>query len=326
MNEILIGLINLIDAAVTGSARFASFLARTEADHETSIELYARSIRNLCITTIVIMLITIGLGITETPGWIIATMALICSTIAFLMLLAAAPVALAIDTAVKGIKGVTHLLNGGLAESTKRWLTISSWVILIQSFICLAFSILKVSQNPTAVPKILLAAVVLIAVGILSKKGEGFIKLARTVATIVIILLVGSIIFPQTAEKISDSALPSIDSAMAKTVSGVSDKSVATTPSRPNHFLKKVVLRGEDELSDPIDVSGIPAFWDVWFYAPNPQNTFIDAADKDQLFSLDGESMGISRGPWSFYGPIGDTVSALFLPKGTEPPRTPPTK
>jgi hypothetical protein len=192
----------------------------------------------------------------------------------------------------------------------------------------LAFSILKVIQNPTAVPKILLAAVVLIAVGILSKKGDGFIKLARTVATIVIVLLIGSIIFPQTAEKISDSMVPSIDSAMAKTVSAVVDKSDSAiiTPSRPDHFLKKVVLKGEDELSDQVDVSGIPAFWDVWFYAQDKQNTFVEAADKDQLFSLDGESMGITRGPWSFYGPAGDTVSVLFLPKGTEPPRTPPSK
>lgn len=83
-----------------------------------------------------------------------------------------------------------------------------------------------------------------------------------------------------------------------------------------------MVLRGEEILSDPIDAFWVPAGWSYYFYGPKTAE--VELSD-GRIFSI-MEKIGKDAGPWSFYGPEGESITVLFLPKGVAPPAIPPTE
>lgn len=293
-------------------------LIKGKSINAQSAAMYLRAIKRFAFWMIVIPILILSIAmVTDDYGWLIATVGFVWLFFSTGLAISLYPIIVLINT----LSNLSKKIRGGAVNSKKNWVDGFLGVLLVESFVSLCFAIIPVSNYPKAVPIALLGVMILAFWSFKTQGGKGFEKISKALSIIVIIV---SLIYFWKPE-IPKAFVGMTNKAGDQLATAMSDSTTAT-PSTPDHFLKKVALKGEDELSDPIDASDIPAFWDFWFYAPNPQNTFVEAADKDQLFSLDGESMGITKGPWRFYGPAGDTVSALFLPEGTEPPRTPPTK
>lgn len=182
-----------------GMAETASLTTWVNKQNRTTLNVYLRSLLAIAGFIILFPMLPLSFRLLGAPGWITAFAGIFLAICTLWLAIIAAPLAIVIDAILHGLKGTIGLFTQGIIGPGKRYVDSALWILLIEAFVFLCMSIIPLKNNPTLVPIILLAALIIVIVGAISKKGDGFKKLAGTLATIMIVGVVLSFFFPKTS-------------------------------------------------------------------------------------------------------------------------------
>ncbi len=192
------------------------------------------------------------------------------------------------------------LLALGLQDDVR---TFYRWILTLigaQLGIGLYLMLVNVSSDPRLVLYLILAVLCLVFLNT-GETGK-LVKTANLILTTIIIVITGIFIL----------------GGRGKIEKWWTDnKSTFTTAqAAPQPTIKRVVLKGNGQWSEPIDNSGVPSGWKRYAYAP--KGTKIRFSDgttgpADSSYAISGENL-------FFSGNADDTVKVLFLPRGINPP------
>ncbi|MFA6354689.1 MAG: hypothetical protein WCX12_03350 [Candidatus Paceibacterota bacterium] len=296
-----------------------SHLTTWVSRHDRSaLEVYLRNLAVIAGFIILFPFVPLIIRTLGGPGWIVSFAGLFLALCTFWLALIATPLAIVLGAIQHGIKGTVSLIKDGPGDLGKRYVHFVLWFFLIETFAFLSLSIIPIYNNPKLVPIILLAVLVIVTVNLILGVGNWFKKFARFSSVAVVIILILSLVFPQTTNSLLKIE---VDKGIAETVDTMRNSSITSTAqAAPIPKIKKVVAKA-NQWSDKVTNDDVPANWERWIYSS--EKTLIRFSDGTIGPALG--SYGVRPGAVDFMCPTGeDTVTVLFLQKGIAPPSEAP--